>query len=94
VVKEVVSFRGPALLSQANNFGLYVSEDLKLVNFYYKDVFKNLQLIYYTFKEETISSHRDKIERELKFACKAIPNTWLSTHSNDFRYYLKQNREE
>ena len=41
-VKEVISFRGPALMSQANNFGLYVSEDLKLVTFYYKDVFKNL----------------------------------------------------
>ena len=30
----------------------------------------------------------------LEFICKAIPNTWLSTHSFDFRYYLKQNSNE
>jgi hypothetical protein len=31
---------------------------------------------------------------KLVLVSKAVPNTWLSTHSNDFRHYLKQNQNE
>jgi hypothetical protein len=74
-----------------NNFGLYVAEDQEIITFYYKDIFKNIQLIYYTFSKDPVFDFSlSKSEfSDLKLVCVANPNTWLSTHSNDFKYYLK-----
>lgn len=80
---------------QQNNFGFYAGEDLELFVFYYKDIFKNLQTIFYKLKhEEAFATADGPAQRHFQILCKAVPNTWLSTHSNDFRYYLKQNENE
>lgn len=44
--------------------------------------------------EEAFITNDRPIQRHLQVLCKAVPNTWLSTYSNDFRYYLKQNQNE
>jgi hypothetical protein len=95
-IKRILSFDAPATVNSSNNFGLYASEDLEIFTFYYKDIFKNIQTNYYTIRQAEMfeSINHSDSKRHLKLLCKSIPNTWLSTHSTDFRYYLKQNQNE
>jgi hypothetical protein len=46
-IELICSFQAPHLLYTSNNFGFYAAEDLELFAFYYKDIFKNIQMIYY-----------------------------------------------
>ena len=43
---ERYSFMGPSHIDN-NNYGLYVSNDLDLCVFYFKDAQRNLQIYYY-----------------------------------------------
>ena len=83
-IKELAKFRGPNNVENSN-FGLYSSEVMDIFIYFHKDLAYNQLITYYKLARIGGNPKLVKI-------CDQHPNILLSTHSSDFRFYIKFNK--
>lgn len=80
---------GPCLIDNSN-FGFYSSVDLDLFVFYFRDLQRNIQIIYYKLDPPIDMDNPAKIHW-LNKECVATKTTSIATHCNTFDRFFTEN---